>query len=194
MAEPGDLYCRKELALALHGVGRAAESIQAAREAVVFARAGGGTSSLGQAACAYHTLGVVLGEVGPEAVSVLTEGLLRYPENHSMRYSLANALIKANRCDEALSLNQALLAVPEGQRFDPHFSHDLRIFGEFAWGQRAAALWTLGRTTEAAEAFERAAALARSGADRIGYLSRAAVARGKQSELAAKDVGSRATP
>ncbi len=96
IAEPGDLYCRKELALALHGVGRAAESIQAAREAVAFARAGGGAISPGQAACAFHTLGVVLGEEGAEAVSVLTEGLLRYPENHSMRYSLANALIKPN--------------------------------------------------------------------------------------------------
>jgi tetratricopeptide (TPR) repeat protein len=185
-ADPSNVFCRHELALALVALGDAGLATGEARRAVQLVRERPSVPR-GVASLAYKTLVELLTDP-EESLELLEEGLARFPENHTLRFMLAQTLAKLGDTERALALFDWLRRLPPDGRVDEAVAHDVRIFDEWAWQQTGMALFQLGRAAEAADAFEHAAAAATAASERRGHLSRAAVARARSTRGAVGEV------
>ncbi len=95
---------------------------------------------------------------GEDPLPTIDEGLDIYPGHFALLFGRAKAFVKLERYDEALDILQGLLAEDAATLHDPWIAYNERLFGDQAHQLMGVALLRMGRTAEAADAFERAAA------------------------------------
>lgn len=97
---------------------------------------------------------------GDDAMPAIDAGLAYYPEHAYLRLIKAQVLIDRNEPAAAIEILEVLAAVDSATYADERLSHDRRVFDVWAPDLLGVALLRLGRRTEAAAAFARAAAAA----------------------------------
>lgn len=155
---PDRLYYWNHLAETLMGLGEREEALAVSTRGLELAitRSDGQSRRLG--AMLAYTNGQLLLETGGDALPIIERGLDWYPGNRALLLLKARTLVKAGQYDEALAILATLTAENAATFCDPALSYDRRIFGSFAHDLTGVALLRLGRRTEAAAAFSRAAA------------------------------------
>jgi len=159
-AEPENLFVWHHLARVLEGLGEADEAEGVLERAVDVARAKSFTDPIGVLAYADLIRRRLLrgAEIGP----LLAEARAAYPSNCLLMYLEGQDLIARGAYEDAIDRFDRIL------RFDPTQvpadspAYDESLLGELPHDGRAFALFKAGRYSEAADAYQAAAALAPS--------------------------------
>jgi tetratricopeptide (TPR) repeat protein len=172
--QPRRIYLWQQVGEIHAAAGERDEAVAAFRQAAAIARSEKNQKQLADASLGFHTLAMFLAAAGDDPMPALEEGLEIYPGHRALQFLKAKALVAADRYEEALGILGRLLREDGETFYDPLVAYDRRIFGELSHQLAGVALLRLGRTGEAAEAFERAAAEA---PDDLGQRSRAVAVR-----------------
>jgi Flp pilus assembly protein TadD len=158
--QPNRVYHRQQLTEIYGALGEMEKAFAAFREAIDIVKSRENDKQRADASLCAHSLALVLIARGEDALPVIEEGLAVYPGHKALSFLRAKEFVRLGRHAEALPILDALVAEGAGGFRDPLVAYDRRIFGELAEQLRGVALLRLGRSEEAADAFERAAAAA----------------------------------
>lgn len=164
--DPKRVFLWTDLARALAGMGRSEDAVAACRQAIAVATEAGDSNGKQRrdGALAWLELIGLAAASGPEAAARSARtALAAYPEDHAIRLATARTALAVGDADAVPPLTDPLLAIDADAFMDPLMAYDKRIFGEWVWDLRGAALLRLGRRAEAAAAFRRAGELASDG-------------------------------
>ncbi|MBK1870567.1 glycosyltransferase [Aestuariivirga sp. YIM B02566] len=109
-------------------------------------------------------------EAGEDPLALVEDGLARLPEDHALTFLQGRALLAAGRPEDALAIAGRLAAIDPDALTARMLAFDRRIFEEQACELAAVAALRLGRQTEAAAWFDKAARFA---PDDLSYRLRA---------------------
>lgn len=156
--EPQRLYYWYHLASTLHSLGDTEEALLVGAEGLRRARETppNGADSVIASLIAFGQA-QLLNERGEDALAVVVEGLRHYPRNPTLQLLQSRLLIDAGELEAALAILNRLARIDSASYFDASLSHDRRVFDLHAHDLKGVALLRLGRKTEAAESFRRAA-------------------------------------
>lgn len=160
--DPGRVFLWADLAKSLAATGRLEEAEAACWRAIALsAEAGANAKQHRDGAIAWlELIGLHAGQDALEAARLAREALAAFPQDMALRLAAGRTALAAGDAEAALALAGHLCAVDADTFMDPLMAYDKRIFGEWAFELKGAALLRLGRRPEAAEAFRRAGGFA----------------------------------
>jgi tetratricopeptide (TPR) repeat protein len=153
-SDPAHVYSWCHLGVTLHGMGDVAAAEEAWRRAVQVVREKRGRSIADSAP--YADLARCLIGRGEDAMGLLDEGLFLFPDNFTLQWLRARALVDAERFAEALPAFERLVATDPEVAAGAVLAHDQRIFGLFACEALGLCCFRLGRFAESARWYGRA--------------------------------------
>ncbi len=176
--DPGRAFLWTDLARSLAATGRRREAEDACRRAIALsAGAGANAKQHRDGGVAWLELIGLYADTDVEAAASLArEALDALPDDMALRLAAARTALANGEAEMALALVDRLCAIDADSFIDPLMAYDKRIFGEWAFELKGAALLRLGRRAEAAEAFRRAGAFA---PDNTAYRFKAIAAAGR---------------
>jgi len=159
LRDPDRVYYWNDLAYTLAGLGELDEAIAITEQGLAQPVPVDRSSRILRSMLA-HTHARLKMQRGETAADAIEEGLSLYPQNWSLRFMRARAMIDAGVPAAALRDLDALVAQDPELLCDDHLAHDQRIFGCYAHDLRGVALLRLGDRAAAAAAFAAASAAA----------------------------------
>ncbi len=176
--DPGRAFLWTDLARSLAATGRRQEAEDACRRAIALSAAAGANAKQHRdGGVAWLELIGLYADTDTEAAARLArEALDALPDDMALHLAAARTALANGEAEMALALVDRLCAVDADNFIDPLMAYDKRIFGEWAFELKGAALLRLGRRAEAAEAFRRAGAFA---PDDAAYQFKAIAAAGR---------------
>jgi tetratricopeptide (TPR) repeat protein len=93
---------------------------------------------------------------GEDALDLVDEGLFFFPDNFTLRWLRARALVGRERYAEALPILELLATTDPESAAGGVLAHDERIFGVFTWEALGLCCFRLGRFAESADWYRRA--------------------------------------
>ncbi len=153
-ADPDHVYSWGHLGVTLHGMGDTAGAEEAWRRGVQVVREKRARSISDSAP--YVDLARCLIARGEVPGDLLDEGLGLFPDNFTLQWLRARALVDAGRFAEALPAFEKLVATDPEAVGGGVLAHDERIFGLFAYEALGLCCFRLGRYAESARWYGRA--------------------------------------
>jgi tetratricopeptide (TPR) repeat protein len=187
--DPERVYLRYHLGAILEAIGLPGEAEVELNQGIELAES---PSRLAQAkvegsSCAQLLSNIYLtaGDV-ERAFDCISRGLALYPGNCALHWAHARCLVAAGRARQAIDVLSGPLDRDAERFFDPAIAYDKQLFGEYRHGLMGSAWLRLNAFAEAAECFDRAAALAD---DPIEYRAKATLARTRLAKAGADLAG-----
>jgi hypothetical protein len=153
-SDPHHVYSWCHLGVTLLGLGDAAAAEQAWLQAVEVVRAKRGRSITDSTP--YVDLARQRFLRGEDALGLVDEGLFFFPDNFTLQWLRARALVAAERFAEALPILEHLAATDPEVDAGGVLAHDERIFGLFTYEALGLCCFRLGRYADSARWYARA--------------------------------------
>lgn len=155
--DPGRMYLRWQLGVAMKGLGDAPGAERAWTEALRMTRAKGANVAH-EDSHVYYEMICLLAERGEDIGPLLGEALALFPDNYLFIWTHGKALVQEGRLGEAAEVFESLLAVDPDSLTGP-LAYNARIFGELSHEPLAGCYFRLGRLAESEAHYARALAL-----------------------------------
>jgi tetratricopeptide (TPR) repeat protein len=155
-ADPRHVYSWGHLGVTLHGVGDEEGAEDAWRRGVQVVREKRARSISDSAPYVDLAHCLIRRGADADAAALLDEGLGLFPDNFTLRWLRARALVDAERFAEALPILEGLVATDPEVAGGGVLAHDERIFGLFACEALGLCCFRLGRYAESARWYGRA--------------------------------------
>ncbi|MCL4244753.1 MAG: glycosyltransferase [Candidatus Dadabacteria bacterium] len=156
--DPGRMYLRWQLGVAMKGLGDVESAERTWTEALRMTRAKGPSNVTHDDSHAYYEMICLLAERGDDVGPLLEEALELFPDNYLLVWTRAKSLARDGRFEEAASLFESLLAVDPDSLTGP-LAYNAKIFGELSHEPLAACYFKLGRLSESEAHYARASEL-----------------------------------
>ena len=156
--DPGRMYLRWQLGVAMKGLGDAPGAERAWTEALRMTRAKGSSNVTHEDSHVYYEMICLLAERGEDVGPLLEEALTLFPDNYLFIWTRAMALVRDGRFEEAAAVFESLLAVDPDSLTGP-LAYNAKIFGELSHEPLAGCYFRLGRLAESEAHYARALAL-----------------------------------
>lgn len=156
--DPGRMYLRWQLGVAMKGLGDAPGAERVWTEALGMTRAKGPGGVTHHDSHVYYEMICLLEERGDDIGPLLDEALALFPCNHLLVWTRAKALARAGRFEEAARIFESLLAIDPDTLTGP-LAYNAKIFGELSHEPLAACYFKLGMLRESETHYARASAL-----------------------------------
>jgi tetratricopeptide (TPR) repeat protein len=157
---PERLYYWNHLAETISALGDREAALGLAEEALERSQARYDAGSRLMRAALAATAARLRLALGRDALPLIEFGLEMRPDDATLTFLKAKALVELGRYDEALAITQELASVDGESYLDTDISHDRRIFGAYAYDLSGLALLRMGRKADAAQSFTLAAKVA----------------------------------
>ena len=152
--DPGRMYLRWQLGVAMKGLGDAGGAERVWAEALGMARAKG-SNVTHEDSHVYYEMICLHAERGEDVGPLLSEALALFPDDYLFIWTHAKALAQKGRFEEAALVFESLLAVDPDTLTGP-LAYDAKIFGELSHEPLAGCYFKLGRLAESEAHYARA--------------------------------------
>jgi thioredoxin-like negative regulator of GroEL len=150
------VYYFYHLAETLAALGRIEDATRVGHEGLDVARRNESEKNRADASLIYQMLARI-DPPGEATLSLIEEGMARFPSDYALRFQLAQQLARLTRHAEALPHLELLRTIDPDALGDGLLAFDRRIFGAFAWQLTGTCLMAMGRRQESLKAFRAAA-------------------------------------
>ena len=155
--DPGRMYLRWQLGVAMKGLGDVAGAERVWAEALRMVRAKGANVTH-EDSHVYYEMICLLAEREEDVGPLLGEALALFPDDYLFIWTRAKALAQKGRFEEAAAVFESLLAVDPDTLTGP-LAYDAKIFGELSHEPLAGCYFKLGRLAESEAHYARALGL-----------------------------------
>lgn len=162
--DPGRMYLRWQLGVAMKGLGDARGAERAWTEALRMTRAKGISNVTHEDSHVYYEMICLLAERGGDVGPLLDEALTLFPDNYLFIWTRAKALVREGRFGEAAQIFESLLSIDPDTLTGP-LAYNAGIFGELSHEPLAGCYFRLGRLSESEAHYARASELAPDNAE-----------------------------
>ena len=152
--DPGRMYLRWQLGVAMKGLGDVEGAERAWTEALGMTRAKG-PNVTHEDSHVYYEMICLLAERGEDVGPLLDEALALFPDNYLFIWTRAKALVQKGRFEEASLVFESLLGVDPDSLTGP-LAYNAGIFGELSHEPLAGCYFKLGRLAESEAHYARA--------------------------------------